>query len=292
MAYLFLQQVIRYLEGFLNDCWTLSMPEDNRLKFDTTGLDFSGPWEKLRKDEKARETFCNIVCAFRDALLSVKVEQYNHIKFRGKPLSKLAQSTISDDLKEQFQKAREAFNGLRQILRSKVLLSMILEWLLSAYYNVNEVDKLHDKDQATKDGAVEDAILRRWKENKLAPPVHRPDHKERWRFSRLLSERFEEVLQAIIKGDDDAASQIEGLPKPLAELVTSIRQDKDKQQLLMAISGAKLGEELHQAFIDASKTILLDVLCPNLFRRPILTTQMLKRYFRQESMAAYLPAVF
>jgi hypothetical protein len=266
--------------------------EDNRLKFDATGLDFSGPWEKLRKDDQAKETFCNIVSAFRDALLSVKVEQYNHIKFRGKPLSKLAQSTISGELKQRFQEAREAFNGLRQILRSKVLLSMILEWLLSAYYNVKQVDKIPANQRALRDEAVEDAILRNWKENNLAPPVRRPDREERWRFSKLLSERFEDVLEAIISSEEEVESKLTVLPKPLSALVNSIRQDKDKQKLLMAVAGAKLGEELHQAFIDASKTILLDVLCPNLFRNPILTTQMLKKYFRQESMAAYLTAVF
>ncbi len=267
--------------------------EDARAPFDASGLDFSGPWEKLKNDRKSREMFANVVSAFRDSLLGIQLQQYTHIRFKGtQPLSRLAQEAISDELKSDFQQARVAFNGLRQILRSKVLLSMILEWLLSTYYEIDDLADLGNANQAKRDGAVEKAIMERWRQNGLAKPVRRPTREERARFSALLTAGFSDVLKAIIAPDAELGSVTERLAEPLRELVESVRSDTRKRDLLTKVAGSDLDPDLQKAFLGASRTVLLDVLCPALYRNPIITTQMLKSFFRQEVTETYLTAIF
>jgi hypothetical protein len=280
--------------GFAEKLIDFLYAEDARKRFTVEGLDLTrAPWDKLAKDENAREIFCSVVSAFRDALLANPADQYSDLRFAGKPLMTLARERTKESLQRDFGNAREAFNGLRQILRSKVLLSMVLEWLLASYDTIPDLKALpQGSEQATKDIAVTEAILRRWKENGLARPVKRPSPNERHRFSKSLTENFEHLLNAVLAEDAKLAEQLEKLPPELQALANEIRADDNRRRLLAAISGAKLGDEFSKAFIDASKTVLLDVLCPVLYRNPILTSQMLKKYFRQETMAAYLTAVF
>ena len=49
---------------------------------------------------------------------------------------------------------------------------------------------------------------------------------------------------------------------------------------------------MQKAFLDAGKTMLLDVMCPALYRSPLLEVQDLKEFFKQETRAAYLTAIF
>jgi hypothetical protein len=281
--------------GFAEKLVDFVYQENDRAPFTTDGLDLSqGPWQKLQKDEKARKMFCNVISAFRDVLLSSSADQYNDIRFRGQPLGKVAQTCVPEELRKKFQKSRDAFNNIRQILRSKVLLSMILEWLLQAYNDIPEVAKLPpgEEHQWERDQAIETAILERWKENKVAPPVKRPSPDERVSFSKSLTQNFEHLLAAILASDEQLESKIEVLPAALQELAQEIRKDDQKRRLLATVSGADLGEDIRKGFIDAAKTMLLDVMCPVLYRSPIVSEQQLKKFFRQETMAAYLTAVF
>jgi hypothetical protein len=270
--------------------------EDTRARFSAEGLDFGGQWEQLRRDDAAREMFENVVSAFRDSLHGSPAAQYNAVRFRNRALSKIAQENISEDLRKEFLRASNAFNGLRQILRSKVLLAMVLEWLVDGCYDIDDVKAIPDgKDhQEDRDVAVETAILQRWKENGLAKPVKRPSPEERRRFSKQLTESFEKLLEAVLADDAAAEEKLSELPGDVRALGESLRRDPEKRRLLSAVSGrgTEMGDELQKAFVDASKTVLLDVLCPTLYRNPVLSKQMLKQYFRQETMAAYLTAVF
>ncbi len=269
--------------------------ENDRMPFTTEGLDFSqGSWRKLEKDERARQMFCNVVSAFRDVLLSGSADQYNDIRFRGQPLGKLAQQVVKEPLQKKFRKSRDAFNALRQILRSKVLLSMVLEWLLKAYKDVPDAAAVPTGEEFDyeRDDAVEVAILERWKENGLAPPVKRPSPEERHRFSKLLTENFALLLDIALLSDADYEARLQELPQALQDLAASIRSDEEKRDLLNMVAGPQLSKEMRSAFLDAGKTMLLDVMCPVLYRSPIVTEQQLKKYFRQETMAAYLTAVF
>lgn len=268
--------------------------EDSRKPFSAEGLEFgSEPWAELQRNERAREMFCNVVTAFRDELLAAGVEQFNDFRFKGKTLNEQARRVLKEDLMKDFRRARDAFNGLRQILRSKVLLSMVLEWLLQAYYEIDDVKALGgEANDDAKDRAVEKAILYKSVENDLAKPVKRASPEERRKFKLALTENFEFLLKAILAKDDAAAALINKLPQALQSLAQEVRRDRDRKRVLAGISGSDLGSDYEKAFIEASKVVLLDVLCPTLFQIPMLSEHMLRQFFRQETMAAYLTAVF
>jgi len=52
------------------------------------------------------------------------------------------------------------------------------------------------------------------------------------------------------------------------------------------------GGSTKDAFVRASRAILLDVLCPILFEAPVLTKEELLKQFREGTMTAYLTAIF
>ncbi len=276
--------------------------EDSRTTFTTGDLDFSTPpWDQLHRDEKSREMFCKVVNAFRNALLNIKREEYGMFRFEGRSLDHQARSVISDDLAGDFIEAREAYNGLRQVLRSKALISTVLEWVLSAYYNLPEVTKLpKDTDWVDKDQAVEKAILHcwdkegKWTNTRVAEPVARPTVEERDRFSRELTANFERLLLVLFADKDSVTSKIDNLPQALRGLAKKLRETPTYVEALAGIAApaAGGGTDTQEAFIEACKIVLLDVLCPTLFQQPMLSLDMLQQYFEQETMSAYLAAIF
>jgi hypothetical protein len=265
--------------------------QDPSEQFSLDGLDLSAePWAELNRREASRRMFCNVITAFRDEILAAKHEQFNGIQFAGKTLNEQARAALPRDLVQAFGKARDAFNGLRQILRSKVLLSMVLEWLLKAYYQIDVVKELGSaNDRTSQHEAIENAILRDWKANDLAEPVKRPNLSERRKFSRSLTENFELLLKSVLNGDEGA---IQSLPAQIRRLAEDVRKNQELVAILNGVSGSELGAEYQEAFVQAAKVVLLDILCPTLFQNPILSVQMLRQFFRKETMAAYLTAVF
>ncbi len=279
--------------GFPGQLVDFLYAQDASENFTTEGLDFEvGDWKVLRNSKDKRSMFCNVVEAFRDELLGAKHQQFNGISFGGKTLNEQAHSVLDKDLIREFGKARDAFNGLRQVLRSKVLLSMVLEWLLKAYYDIDAVKELEAKgivDGTSHDEAIENAILHDWKANGLAQPIKRPSLEDRRTFSRELTNNFELLLKAVLTGDEVALA---GLPSEVRRLAEEARKNQDLVKILTGVTGKDLGDDYQQAFTEAAKIILLDVLCPTLFQIPILSEHMLRQYFRRETMAAYLTAVF
>jgi hypothetical protein len=275
--------------------------EDAGTQFDTTGLDFgTPPWNQLR-DNSSRNMFEKVVAAFRNALLGVRIEAYGMDRFKGHALDYHARAVVSSGLKDDFINAREAYNGLRQVLRSKALISMVLEWVLGAYYNLPEVAGLPiNATQAEKDEAVEKAILKSWDNNnkwinkRVAEPVARPTLEERDRFARELTANFEQLLLVLFADEASASLKINKLPKELQELANDLRSKPRYLEALAGIVSPTAGgdKDSRKAFIEACKVVLLDILCPTLFQQPILSLDMLQRYFEQETMAAYLTAVF
>lgn len=283
--------------GFSEELINFLYDESDESTFSLDSVDlraehWRGLWDADKKvPTDAGEKTIAVVCAFRDAMIGIPREQYN-IRFGGKNLNSLAQDCVKkkQKLAKGFRRSRDAFNGLRQILRSRVLLSMVLEWLLGEYRQIDAV--VAATAEAAKDRALEDAILNRPEENGLAKPVRRPSRKERARFSDLLTENYEKLLDAIVSEGREFDSKVDKLPKEIQDVAHKVVAERKQREALVKIAGAKQPLELQKAFRDATKTILLDVLCPVLYRVPVLTTQMLKKYFRQEILAAYLTAVF
>ena len=271
--------------------------EDSRARFSAEGLEFTGPWAEVQRDETVKDHFCSVVTSFRDAMLD-SAGQHGRLRFDGKTLDQHAAEVLNEypfepprALKTSFQGARDAFNGLRQILRSKVLLSMVLEWLLLEGYDHIE-DASGNKTENQRDRAIETAILERHKENKLAKPVQRASQEERDQFSQDLTNNFEFVVTAILADDKSLESKLAVLPGALRSMAEELRKDKTVRDTLAGVSGQEFGPEYQKSFVDSMKVVILDNLCPALFQLPILTVDELRKFFRQETRSAYLTAVF
>jgi hypothetical protein len=269
--------------------------EDSRLPFSAEGLDFSsaGRWGELVGDNEKIEMFCNVVTAFRDALLGLKREQFGFLYFRGQTLNYQARDVVPADLARDFVAARESFNGLRQVLRSKALISMVLDWVLAAFYELEEVKALGpNAEEVDRDEAVENLVLT-GKKNKVAAPIPRPSLEERETFSKDLTTNFERLLLALVGSAETREKSFAGLPTNLQSLVRELR-DKypERVEALAGIASPEMDNSARKAFIESSKIILLDILCPTLFQQPILSEDMLRALFRQDTMSVYLTAVF
>jgi hypothetical protein len=281
--------------GFPEKLVDFLFAENTQSQFTLDGVELTGePWGELTRQDagKSREMLCRVVTAFRDGLLESKFDQFSMYRFRGKTLSQQARAVLDPKLMKEFGRARDAFNGLRQILRSKVLLSMVLEWVFRSYYDLDAVRAIPKEDEAGRDQKVRDIVLRESQEHGIAVPVKRANPEERKRFSKSLADNFEGLLVGIVADEKVAQGKLDALPAEIRALADEIRGDSDRRALLKGISGSDFGTDFQKAFVEASKTILLDVLCPTLYQSPVLSVQMLRKFFSQETMAAYLTAVF
>ncbi|MBT9586741.1 hypothetical protein IV102_25585 [bacterium] len=277
--------------GFVERLVDFIFQEDQTAQFSCESMDFGqGVWKALKLSPQARQSFNALVSAYRDALVNDNVSHYNHLMFRGKTLSQHARESVAGELTEKYRKARDAYNGLRQVLRSKVLLSMVLEWLLhSAYVTVDEQPSVNDYEQ---DSKIETAILE-GVAGKIAAPIKRPTPEERRKFSKSLSDNFKTMITAVTEPNAaKSAELIARLPNELQELAENLRKDEGRRASLSKVSGIEIGDDMQKAFFEATKMILLDVMCPVLYRSPAINLSELKRMVRQETMSAFLTAIF
>ena len=284
--------------GFSESLINFLYMENDAAKFSLDLVDVSGPnWKTLwnaeeKKPTASGEMLIAVVCAFRDTLVGNSAEMYGGVKFGARSLNRVAQDCLKgkEDLSKEFRAARNAFNGLRQILRSRVLLSMVLEWLLTEYRKLGDVES--KTTEAAKDRALERAVLERWDENGLAKPVRRPSPEERARFSDLLANHYEKLLDAVVGDSAEFEARVAELPEALQKLAREIAAETKQRDALSKIAGSNQPKELQKAFRDATRTILLDVMCPVLYRVPVLSVQHLRKYLRQEVLSSYLTAIF
>ncbi|HKJ85750.1 MAG TPA: hypothetical protein VKA06_06720, partial [Spirochaetia bacterium] len=250
--------------------------EEQYAKFDATELEFTGEWATLANDDSARARFEDVVTAFRDAAID-----WEHLRFAemfaGQPLH--AQVRTSDRaLLDEFRKARAAVNRLRQILRSKVLLSMILEWVIESLNDLPSVREIDADDKHARNEQMGRAILEEWESNGLARPVKRPSREERRRFEAELCAGFEDVVRGIVvEGEEASSDVVSGLSEELRELVATLRKDTGTVDALRMMAGSDGDGDRVGAFVDANQTVLRDVMCPTLFRTPLVSPTALRR---------------
>jgi len=267
-------------------------------------IDFDLPfWDELRGDagKRGQQAFVDVVNAVRDHLLEGDAIQYatnimnaNTVRNHVAKAVKTAQGTDSD-LVQAFGKSRTSFNSLRQIVRSKVLLSMILEWLMQGFHELPGVQSVIPSKKAE---AIENAIANGVN---VAPAVNRPNKEERKKFSQKLTDNFKMVLAATVgRGQDDQTREAskkaarDALPDELLSLVDEMAGKSDMLGALQIVAGStsqSKDTDQFDGFADACKTILLDVLMPVLYRKPIVSSKELERAFQKESLGIYLAAI-
>jgi hypothetical protein len=277
--------------------------EDAGSKFSLEGLDLSSPpWSQLTRNRAAGRMFQNVVSAFRDAILGLEREQFGMIKFAGRTLDQQARDLFSGqrpdikgskerkELREQFGRARDAFNTLRQLLRSKAIIALILDWLLKSYYQLPQVSSQGSEHE--QDAAAATAILHG--AHNVAPPVLRPSKEAQDEFGTRLTLHFEKLLMVLYEKDEVFEQKLlEALPDlDLQKLARELRAKPLLVKTLARIATPTADSDTREAFINSAKVVLLDVLCPVLFDQPVLTEDQLRRIFRQQTMAAYLTAIF
>jgi len=278
--------------------------EDQTQTFNSEGLDFSrSPWDELTRGDKGiqgMESFCWVVTAFRDALLESKREQFGLLRPRNRTLKQHSQEVLSafPDLTKDFNKAREAYNTLRQLLRSKALISMVLEWVLSGYNEVKAVKELGPSvATSVKHSAIENAILVDWKANRLPEPVRRPSLEEREQFRKDLTSNFDRLVSILTSGAPVKKGQPGAERSPRTEAfdpeTTAERIRREHPQWVQALNLmiASSDSESRVAFIEGFKIVLLDVLCPVLFQDPRLGEDELQDDFEKQTLKVYLAAV-
>lgn len=264
--------------------------EDTSLPFDLEGIDFSSAtWKHLQTNTAARDDLVNIIGAFRACMLTGNADQYGGKYVGQKSLRSLAESRhCGEALRKDFDVARDAYNKLRQILRNRVLLSMVLEWVVSSIYQKSEVQNLGD--DYSKDVLVQKAV----REGKLglAAPVVRPDQEQQEAISQLLAANLKELVGAVVSGD------ISGLPETMRGVAGEILKKEGMAKALHIVAGGPgpgpgaPSAEDYQAFLDAAQVLLKDVVCATLFQKPILSLAHLYMYASAELKTAYIAAEF
>lgn len=251
----------------------------------TDGIDFSGGvWKNVNQ-----EVFCDAVDALRSVLVTGGAAAFAMPRFGNEPLSRLAENAAPSDLRKDFAASRNAFNGLRQIIRSKVLLSMILEWIVRSLYQLGPVKA--QAVPARRDEAASNAILKDFAQHRMAGPAKRPDQADREEFKGLLAANYEKMLEAVTATQEEWERKKSALPEAISTHAQAVRNDEGTCAALREVAGPAQSEEMRRAFIDATRTIMLDVMCPVLYRSPVLSEQQLKAFFRREAVSAYLTAV-
>ena len=252
-------------------------------------------WNSLNNDD-GRKLIQNLMSVYRQFLWTGRVEGVGELIFPEGRISDLLATLEKEmaprepSLAHEYRKALDSLNTLRQILRSRLLLSMVLQWALTSLYEMEGV-----KSQTTSTGqdrAVLKAVMKDWKAEGLAHPVPRPSTEEQKRFRQELISGFEGVLEAILAKDSDTSSPGK-LAAPLRDLVREIKSDPEQVRALRSMAGAfSEDSKLHKnAFVEANRTLIADVLCQILFQVPVLSLRQLQRRYTADVMSTYLMAV-
>ena len=201
--------------------------EDGSGEFKLDGIDFSvGCWHGLVTNERSRTAFRDIVTAFKNAILDYP-PMFTGTRYTNGNLSSLSRNAVSGELSQEFRKSKDAFSMLRQIMRSKVLLSMILEWVLNEMKELPDVRNLQEGKQ--KNMAIEKAIMEDWEDNGLAKPIKRPAPEERSSFTKAMGTSFESLIEALLSEDE---SKMDDLTDELKALAEQIKEDPQKMEAL------------------------------------------------------------
>jgi hypothetical protein len=284
--------------GFFEKLIDFLYDPDLAREFSLDGLDLTaGAWSKLAPDTPAARNFKKVVNTYRNALVDAGDQHPEMTGRGGRPIFQLAKEHLAkkNQLAEQFRAARDSYNSLNQIVRSKVLLSMVMQWIFLAHEDLDAVRRLEDADQVDKDEKIADLILDKSGKGDpdvtgVAKPVRRASLVARRRFRQELTDNFEKVVLAVV-ADDGATSEANVEKDHFAQLVQTLRGDNDLRATLRRLAPVGESAENAKVFIEAQKSIILDVLVPVLEQTPILSLFGVRTIFRRELKKAYLTAV-
>ncbi|MCP3916877.1 MAG: hypothetical protein GY711_15100 [bacterium] len=259
----------------------------------------TGDWRALARDKEKRKVLEQVVSEFRDQIVRRRGGQTNHLQFRGKLLRRLIAEKLQAraDVVVAFRDGRQALHRVQQTLRNKVLASMPLQWLLSAYYKVPIVDELPSDDMAARDAAVGRAICDGM-EGVVAEPIERLGPEAKEQFVQDLEGAFDQLLDLLLATHEEGAAEslIEELPEELRAVARELLTAPRIAAALMLASGqvstsARQRGLAREAFRIACKSAIRDVLCPALFREAVLSPAALRKELTRDVLANFLSSV-
>jgi hypothetical protein len=191
---------------------------------------------------------------------------------------------ISEDLRQKFIAALEAYNMLTQIIQSKVLLSMVLRWAISFFENeIPEIKNIADAGE--KNEAIEDAIIK-GKHGLAAPAEGLP---EGYSTTDLINDfvlDFPLLLTYINDPSNETNiqnfKQFNGIIQAIGEAILQDEQKRITIQRMMAMP-----KEQREAMFKALLNLFIDVLIPKLFKAPGLTEEDLIKKFKEYEMELF-----
>lgn len=242
-------------------------------KFRLDDLDCNvGGWGTLASDDSYQADFVTCVTAFRAYLISQpRSTEIGRLQLKnGKEVSAVLKDMVSEDLRTAFLASRESFNRLRQVLRSKVLISMVLESVLLKFEDLPDVRT--QPSESARHAAIETAILERFQENGLEPPVPRPSAAERVAYAKSLTDDFNVYLQAVFSDEANRPALITQIQdKLLRSLAEELEKDPQRDRRLSNLR--RLTGYSGNAAADT--TSLVKDICGGLFEEPTVTKEQL-----------------
>lgn len=264
---------------------------EGQEEFQLDGINFNlGVWNGFSSPSnsaKTREALVDIVTSFKNELLGYS-GHFKSVTYTDGNLTDLTKANIKGELADEFRKAKDSYNMLRQIIRSKVLLSMVIEWILLDLRTVKSAKSL-EEGTAIQNRAIEKAILSDWKDNDLAKPLRRPNKKERRSFSLSMGGSLHELIQAVL---DEGNEKMNDLSAEMKKVAEAIKSDKKKLEDIRKLSNySDKDPAKYKAFRGALEVIFMDVISPLLYKQPGLDLPTLKKRLKGQIMRTYLSAI-
>lgn len=231
------------------------------------GCDSQQIWKVAKNDPRFLSNFQKLVTAFKAYLLNpASRDNIDDIKLDELP------RLVDSNLRDAFFSSREAFNILRQIIRSKVLLSMVLQWAIGHFHNLSSVKNVVG--DINKNIAIENAI------KNGSDGLMKPNAKlvEGLSVSELISD-FKKHFRTILMYVDRyplTVQEFESLPEILKRIGTGILQDSKKTAHVKYIMN-EMEPEQKEATIKALESYIADVVIPRMLKEPGLTLAELKK---------------
>ncbi|EHQ26883.1 hypothetical protein [Mucilaginibacter paludis] len=230
------------------------------------------------KKELFYTNFPKVVTAFKNYLIDPK--GLNREWIDGIDLSSLPK-IVDEPLRDQFNLSRESYNILQQIIKSKVLLSMVLQWAIEdTFKNLESVRHAtgdYDKDEAAANAIINGTDGLPKPEKAGDKPVTEMITDFKTYFPIILD--YIDYYDTPIEGDEIPKFKADFLKLPdfLQNIGNSILKDPLKVQNLKLV--LNMESEQRNATLSAIETHFTDVLIPKMYKEPGMDLKELTKRF-------------
>lgn len=270
-------------------------PIDETFKEKLKLIDFTSTkiWSSLSVDEVKRKQFFNFITellrVFKSYLTAPSSVPSQAIGgFDVKQHLKPEKGIIPEELRIQYVSAMEAYNMLTQIVKSKVLLSMVLRWSLT--YLEDGIDEIKNLEVSEKYEAIEDALIY-GKYGLKKPSRGLPGN---YTAIQLVTDFKKGFRYFLLYVANPAANQryFDAFSLPIQEIAVLTLKDDQKRQTIERLMSSSVAPEQRESLINALLNIFTDVILPKLYKSPGLDKEgLIKRFKEYENDLFFTSAI-